>query len=101
MTLTVALIKTQGENRERGDDGRLHATQRATFQPVLISAEGHIVFRGNTKPSLPHARKSVEEVFGVLDWQGYPDYCGLQGEKWGHVKAAARIRIVGAKNEER
>lgn len=82
----VTISKVQGENRVRDEHGKLQATQAAKYCAIIHDGDRHRRFWGAAKPNMNAAKKSAEEVFGPLDWQGYPGYLGFEG-----VYAAAQI----------
>lgn len=73
MNLTIQITKIQGEARKPGASGKLDATQHARYQAVVRGNGGHIVFRGNERPSAPDIRKNIDTLIGPLNWHGASD----------------------------
>jgi hypothetical protein len=85
----ILILKTQGENRERGADGKLHATQQSWLKPA-IAVDGHITWWGPRGSTVEKCKQSAEAVFGPLDWIGYPALLSVTKHLHGNpeVKAA-------------
>ena len=83
----ITIRKLQGENRQKDKLGKLEATQHALYNAVICNSEKHPRFQGRSKLSIAAAKRDAEEIFGPLEWSGYPDYLGFE-----NVHAAAQIK---------
>ena len=85
----VLVIKTQGENRERGADGKLRATQPHWLKPAVV-VDGSIVFLGNRGKTIGQCQETAEKVFGPLKWLGFPEFLEITRDlKIPEIKSAA------------
>lgn len=87
----VLIVKGQGEERERGADGKLHATQEAWLR-LVIAVDGHLQWWGPRAKTIGQCQAKAEALVGKLDWRGFPAFLEITGElrnKEIEIKAAA------------
>jgi hypothetical protein len=93
----AVVVKDQGENRVRGDDGKLHATQRTKFKVCLMADDGGVRFSSWARfKTVATAQRWTEDEFGSpLTWHGYPDFGGFTplSVRQDLIKAVASVRV--------